>query len=78
MITVPNDRILNLKELIRYSSKATLLIPTSVFKRQGESFKATRDALNHLKNDDKLIISENKIGNGLSEIIIELKDDDND
>ena len=78
MKTVPNDRIPYLKELIRYSQKATLIIPTSVFIGNSDTFKATREALNHLKNDDGLVITEKDVGNHLTEIKIGLKDDDND
>ena len=71
---MPNERTPYLKELIRYSSKATLLIPTSVFIGKNDKFKATKDALNHLKNDEGLVISE-KIVENFTEIKIELKDD---
>ena len=75
MKTVPNERTQCLKELIRYSHKATLLIPTSIFIGKNDDFKATRDALNHLKNDEELIISEKDVGNHLTEIKIGLKED---
>ena len=75
---MPSERTQCLKELIRYSSKATLIIPKSVFIYKDDKFKATKDALNHLKNDEELIISEKDVENGLTEIKIELKDDDND
>ena len=74
MKKVPNERTPYLKELIRYSSKATLLIPTSVLIGNNDKFKATREALNHLKNDKGLVISEKIVGN-FTEIKIELKDD---
>lgn len=75
MKTVPNERTQCLKELIRYSHKATLIIPTSIFIGKNNDFKATRDALNHLKNDEELIISEKDVGNHLTEIKIGLKED---
>lgn len=69
-------RIGHLKELIRYSSKATLLIPFSVLDEKLDGynkFKATRDALKHLKKDDDLIITEKDVENRFTEITIEVK-----
>ena len=75
MKTVLNERVTYLKELIRYSQKATLLIPKAVFIGKNDKFKPTRDALNHLKNDEELIISEKDVGISLTEIKIKLKED---
>lgn len=74
---MPNDRTPYLQELIRYSSKATLLILSSLIneKRNGNNHcKMMIDALNYLKKDPKLIINEKPVENGFTEITIELVD----
>lgn len=60
-----NQRIDNLKELIRYSSSITATIPASVF--TGEYFKQQQEAYAELKKDNELEVTETKITRQISE-----------
>ena len=70
---VSNERTPYLQKLIRLSSEATLLIPSIVFNEEldvNNHFKDFRNALNFLKNDDKLIIIEKEDENEFIEVNI--------
>ena len=71
-----NERTPYLQELIRFSSKATLLIPRIIFNEECDKFKDVRDALNYLKNDEKLIIVQKGFNEDFIELTIGLKDGD--
>ena len=73
-----NERTPHLQELIRLSTKATLTVPTLLLRDEADSFEAYHDfriALFYLKNDDGLIVSEKDVGDDLTEITIELRED---
>ena len=72
-----NERTLFLKELIRWSTKATLLLPSSILNDEIDKynkFKKVRDSLDYLKNDEKVLVTEKEMGNDLTEITLELKE----
>ena len=73
-----NERTSNIKDLIRFSTKATLTVPTFLLDDEvTDSFEAYNDfriALYCLKNDDGLIVSEKELDDDLSEITIEIKE----
>lgn len=74
-----DERTPYLQELIRLSTEATLIIPSIVFNSEHDPlnrFKAFRDALNYLKNDDKLIVTLNKFSNDFAELKIRIGDDE--
>ena len=71
-----NERTPYLQELIRFSSKATLLIPRIIFNKEYDKFKDVGEALNYLKNDEKLIIIERGFNEDFIELTIGLKDGD--
>lgn len=76
-MTVPNERTPYLQELIRFSSQATLLIPTIVLDEEIDvtgKFKGIRNALNYLKNDNGLIIDKNVINEDFIELTIKLNE----
>jgi len=79
MMRMCNERTINIKDLIRFSTKATLTVPTFLLDDEvTDSFEAYNDfriALYCLKNDDGLIITEREVDDDLSEIIIEIRDD---
>jgi len=71
---LPNERTPHLQELIRFSTKATLVIPSLLLDEEiGDKFKQVRNALDYLKNDDALIVSQREVENDLIEITIEIK-----
>jgi len=74
-----DDRSSNIKDLVRFSTKAKLLVPTFLLDEEvTDSFEAYNDfviALYCLKNDDGLIITEKEVDDDLTEITIELKED---
>lgn len=73
-----NERTSNIKDLIRFSTKATLTVPTFLLDDEvTDSFEAYNDfriALYCLKNDDGLIVNEKELDDDLSEITIEIKE----
>ena len=73
-----NERTSNIKDLIRFSTKATLTVPTFLLDDEvTDSFEVYNDfriALYCLKNDDGLIVNEKEIDDDLSEITIEIKE----
>lgn len=74
---VSNERTPFLKELIRHSSKATLIMPSIVFNEEIDvngTFQNTRDALNELKNDENLFIIEKEFNDDFTEITIQIRD----
>ena len=78
---VHNDRTPYLQELIRWSSEATLLIPTSVFNEETDvlnNFEDVRKALNWLENDDTLLITVKNLDNTFTEVNIKIRGDNND
>ncbi|MBQ3407959.1 MAG: hypothetical protein IJH12_01990 [Clostridia bacterium] len=71
-----NERTPYLQELIRLSSKATLVIASHLFNEEydpEDTYKDIREALKFLKNDDKLIVNEKEIDEEFIEISIELR-----
>ena len=74
-----NERTSNIKDLIRFSTKAKLLVPTFLLDEEvTDSFEAYTDfviALYCLKNDDGLIVTEKEVDDDLTEITIELRED---
>jgi hypothetical protein len=73
-----DDRSSNIKDLVRFSTKATLTVPTILLDEATDDFEVYNDfkiAMFCLKNDDGLILSENEIDDEMSEITIELKGD---
>jgi len=74
-----NDRTSNIKDLVRFSTKATLTVPTFLLDDElTEGFETYNDfviALFCLKNDDGLIVSEKEVDEEMSEITIELRED---
>lgn len=78
---VYNERTPYLQELMRLSSEATLLISSQVFNEETDAynrFEDVRNALNWLKNDDKLVISIKNLDNGFTEVNIKIRGDKND
>ena len=74
VMILPNERTPHLQELIRFSTKATLVIPSLLLDEEiGDKFKQVRNALDYLKNDDALIVSQREVENDLIEITIEIK-----
>ena len=72
------ERTPHLQELIRFSTKAILTVPTLLLDDYADNFEAYHDfriALYCLKNDDELIITEKEIDDDLTEITIELRED---
>jgi len=73
-----DDRSSNIKDLVRFSTKATLTVPTILLDEATDGFEVYYDfkiAMFCLKNDDGLILSEKEIDDEMSEITIELKGD---
>jgi len=73
-----DDRSSNIKDLVRFSTKATLTVPTILLDEATDDFEVYYDfkiAMFCLKNDDGLILSEKEIDDEMSEITIELKGD---
>ena len=74
-----NERTSNIKDLIRFSTKAKLLVPTFLLDEEVmDNFEAYNDfviALYCLKNDDGLIVTEKEVDDDLTEITIELRED---
>ena len=73
-----DDRSSNIKDLVRFSTKATLTVPTILLDEATDDFEVYNDfkiAMFCLKNDDGLILSEKEIDEEMSEITIELKGD---
>jgi len=73
-----DDRSSNIKDLVRFSTKATLTVPTILLDEATDDFEVYNDfkiAMFCLKNDDGLILSEKEIDDEMSEITIELKGD---
>lgn len=74
-----NERTSNIKDLIRFSTKATLTVPTFLLDDEvTDSFEAYNDfriALYCLKNDGGLIVNEKELDDDLSEITIEIRED---
>lgn len=74
-----NERTSNIKDLIRFSTKAKLLVPTFLLDEEvTDNFEAYNDfviALYCLKNDDGLIVTEKEVDDDLTEITIELRED---
>ena len=72
-----DDRSSNIKDLVRFSTKATLTVPTILLDEATDDFEVYYDfkiALFCLKNDDGLILTEKEIDDEMSEITIELKE----
>ena len=74
---VCDERSSNINNLIRFSTKATLLVPEFLLDDEVtdsyEIYNDFRIALYCLKNDDGLIVTEKEVDEDLSEITIELK-----
>ncbi|MBE6503696.1 MAG: hypothetical protein E7Z76_05345 [Methanobrevibacter sp.] len=73
-----DDRSSNIKDLVRFSTKATLTVPTILLDEATDDFEVYNDfkiAMFCLKNDDGLILTEKEIDDEMSEITIELKGD---
>jgi len=73
-----DDRSSNIKDLVRFSTKATLTVPTILLDEATDDFEVYNDfkiAMFCLKNDDGLILTEKEIDEEMSEITIELKGD---
>ncbi len=73
-----NERTPYLQELIRLSSEATLIIPSVVFNEEidaNNKFNDIRNALNFLKDDDDLIITEKELEDDFTEVNIRIRDD---
>ena len=73
-----DDRSSNIKDLVKFSTKATLTVPTILLDEATDDFEVYYDfkiAMFCLKNDDGLILSEKEIDDEMSEITIELKGD---
>ena len=73
-----NDRTSNIKDLVRFSTKAILTVPTILLDEATDDFDVYYDfkiAMFCLKNDDGLIVSEKEVDEEMSEITIELKGD---
>jgi hypothetical protein len=73
-----DDRSSNIKDLVRFSTKATLTVPTILLDEATDDFEVYNDfkiAMFCLKNDDGLILTEKEIDEEMSEITIELKED---
>ena len=72
-----NERSSNITDLVRFSTKATLLVPTLLLDDVADYFEPYHDfriALYCLKNDDELIVTEKEVDEEFSEITIELGD----
>lgn len=71
-----NERIANIKDIVRFSTKATLTVPTILlYDEATDGIQAYNDfkiALFCLKNDDALIVNEMEVDDEMSEITIEL------
>ena len=68
-----SERISNIKDLVRLSTKATLTVPAFLLTDAIDNFESYNDfaiALNCLKNDDGLIVTENEIDDDFSQITI--------
>lgn len=77
---VSNERTPYLQELIRLSSEATLIIPSIVFDDEMDDynkFEDFRNAFNWLQNDEKLIVTLNKVNNDFNEVNIRIRDGEN-
>ena len=74
---VCDERSSNINNLIRFSTKATLLVPEFLLDDEvTDSYEIYNDfnnALYCLKNDDGLIVTEKEVDEDFSEITIELK-----
>jgi len=73
-----NERTPQLQELIRYSTKATLLLPEIVLDEKmdvNNTFKKVRDALQYLRNDTDLFVIEKQLEDDLVEITIQIRED---
>ena len=73
-----DDRSSNIKDLVRFSTKAILTVPTILLDEATDDFEVYNDfkiAMFCLKNDDGLILTEKEIDDEMSEITIELKGD---
>lgn len=73
-----DDRSSNIKDLVRFSTKATLTVPTILLDEATDDFEVYYDfkiAMFCLKNDDGLIVSVKEVDEEMSEITIELRED---
>ena len=73
---VSKERTSYLQELIGLSSEATLLIPKIVLNKKidvEDKYKASRDALNYLKNDNQLIVIEKEVKDDFIEVTIKFR-----
>ena len=74
-----DKRTSNINDLIRFSTKATLTIPTFLLDDEvtdsSEAYNDFRIALYCLKNDDGLFVNEKELDEELSEITIEIRED---
>ena len=73
-----SERISNIKDLVRLSTKATLTVPAFLLTDAIDNFESYNDfaiALSCLKNDDGLIVTEKEVDDDLTEITIELRED---
>ena len=74
-----NERCSNIKDLVRFSTKATLTVPTILLDDEltdrCEAYNDFKIALYCLKNDEGLTVSEKEVDDDLSEITIELRED---
>ena len=78
MMIMCEKRTSNINDLIRFSTKATLIVPTLLLDEVSDSFETYHDfkiALYCLKNDDGLIVTEKELDDELSEITIEIRED---
>lgn len=72
-----DDRSSNIKDLVKFSTKATLTVPTILLDEATDGFEVYNDfkiAMFCLKNDDGLILTEKEIDEEMSEITIELRE----
>ena len=73
-----SERISNIKDLVRLSTKATLTVPAFLLTDAIDHlapYNAFAIALHCLKNDDGLIVTEKEIDNEFSEITRIVRDD---
>ena len=77
---MPNDRTPYLQDLIKYSRKATLIIHKSFVngQRTDEKFQLTNNALDYLKNDNRLVLTTKDVEDEYLEITICLKEDEDE
>ena len=73
---MPNERTPYLQELIRFSTKATLLVPRIVLDGKIDSndrYKKVRDSLEYLRNDRDLFVIERNLDEDFVEVTIQIR-----